>query len=813
MYCIKCGTKLNPEDKFCYKCGTKVVPVTVPVPGNESEQVVTKVEEVKADTGKPETSDRQALPLRRQDDTVTSLVAKFMQDQDPEAFEKIYQTESAKVYARARMMMGKDADAQDILQDVFLSVYTKIAGLKSPGAFEGWLMTLTRNACLNQLHKNGRVTQFAIAEDGTSYQEEELENPYLDFQPETTMEQKELAENLKQIMDTLPATQSICLQMREYDGLSYQEIADELSIPLSQVKNNIFHAKKKVKAEVIARKLYAAAPLAFFLWMLRQSTEVYACEASVTDAVWIGISSQTGSVAASGEPGGPASDPSAAGDTPFTPQESDVAAPASEPAPVTEAAPASEAAPVTEAAPVFEAAPVSRAATASKAAPASKFAGMSLGTKNLIAVVAAVLLIGTGAVATLGVMKIVNQDTNPAQLESESNDSEAADNAADTADDFATGADGSDQAAIAADSNQEQTDDDSEDEEAFVEPIDYWDKLTEDQRVRLYCLLCAIYDEQEANNHKTTTHNQTSGRQYSDPLAESTEDLAEITYSIMISPGFRKDFRYEQEYEGTYFDGSTYILDTYVGSKEDVDNLLKNTVDLTIMNPEGVVREGNTNLQYENNEYLAPVLDDWVNGCAGLLKIEQTGADEVMIYGVTGTGNEHFVCEEDYDPHKWHYYENEIDDYMTLKHSYSAKARINPDSPCGLTIMGIVYDDPESAAVAKEAGFDSADFGSGIEDSSVEDAEKTYFLLPNSNREPLKESDISDMTAQQLRLARNEIYARHGRKFQDEELQAYFDSQPWYAGFIEPEDFNENVLNDIERENAETLKKEEAKKK
>ncbi len=783
MYCIKCGTKLNPEDKFCFKCGTRVEPVI----------------------SKPKTSEQQAQVHRRQDDTITALVTRFMKDQDPDAFEKIYQAESSKVFARARMMMGNDADAQDTLQDVFLSVYTKIGGLKNAGAFEGWLMTLTRNACLNQLNKNGRVTQFAVAEDGTSYQEE-LENPYVDFQPETTMEQNELAENLKQIMDTLPAVQSICLQMREYDGLSYQEIADELSIPLSQVKNNIFHAKKKVKAEVIARKLYAAAPLAFFLWMLRQSTEVYACEASVADAVWTEISSQTGSVTASGEPGSPASDPSATGDTSFTPQENDVAAPASE------ATPVSEAAQVSEATPVSQAVPVSRAATASKAAIASKFAGLSLGTKILIVVVSAVLLIGTGAVATLGVMKIVNKDTNPAQLESESNDSEAADDAAGTADDSATGADGSNQTAVTADVSGEQTVDDSEDEEAF-EPIDYWDKLTEDQRVRLYCLLCAIYDEQEANNHKTTTHNQTSGRQYSDPLAESTEDLAEITYSIMIAPGFRKDFRYEQEYEGTYIDGSTYILDIYVGSKEDVDNLLKNTVDLTIMSPEGVVREGNTNLWYKNNEYWAPVLDDWVNGCAGLLKIEQTGADEVMIYGITGTGNEHYVCEEDYDPHKWHYYENEIDDYMTLKHSYSAKARINPDSPCGLTIMGIVYDDPESAAVAKEAGFDSADFGSGIEDSSAEDAEKTYFLLPNSNREPLKESDISDMTAQQLRLARNEIYARHGRKFQDQELQAYFNSQPWYAGFIEPEDFNENMLNDVERENAEILKKEEEKKK
>ncbi len=56
------------------------------------------------------------------------------------------------------------------------------------------------------------------------------------------------------------------------------------------------------------------------------------------------------------------------------------------------------------------------------------------------------------------------------------------------------------------------------------------------------------------------------------------------------------------------------------------------------------------------------------------------------------------------------------------------------------------------------------------------------------------------------RLAKNEIYARHGRKFKDEALQNFFNNRPWYNGTVEPDQFDESVLSDIERKNVEFLK-------
>lgn len=84
---------------------------------------------------------------------------------------------------------------------------------------------------------------------------------------------------------------------------------------------------------------------------------------------------------------------------------------------------------------------------------------------------------------------------------------------------------------------------------------------------------------------------------------------------------------------------------------------------------------------------------------------------------------------------------------------------------------------------------------------AVDTIGEPYILIENSSTSYLTDSDVNWMTPTQLRYAKNEIYARHGRKFKDKELQIWFDSQEWYDGYIEPEDFDESVLSEIEKEN------------
>mgnify|MGYP001352493178 CR=1 FL=1 len=81
------------------------------------------------------------------------------------------------------------------------------------------------------------------------------------------------------------------------------------------------------------------------------------------------------------------------------------------------------------------------------------------------------------------------------------------------------------------------------------------------------------------------------------------------------------------------------------------------------------------------------------------------------------------------------------------------------------------------------------------------------YLLPDSDKRRLTVADLAGLSLDQLRIARNEIFARHGRRFSDPELQAWFDARDWYA----PRD-GEPRLNAIETANVALIAAEEARR-
>ena len=81
-----------------------------------------------------------------------------------------------------------------------------------------------------------------------------------------------------------------------------------------------------------------------------------------------------------------------------------------------------------------------------------------------------------------------------------------------------------------------------------------------------------------------------------------------------------------------------------------------------------------------------------------------------------------------------------------------------------------------------------------------------YYILPYSSSSYLTWSDISYLSKDQLRYARNEIYARHGRMFNDKGLQNYFNAQQWYTPIYSPGQFKDSWLSKVERENIEFIK-------
>jgi len=99
----------------------------------------------------------------------------------------------------------------------------------------------------------------------------------------------------------------------------------------------------------------------------------------------------------------------------------------------------------------------------------------------------------------------------------------------------------------------------------------------------------------------------------------------------------------------------------------------------------------------------------------------------------------------------------------------------------------------------------SADFNNKTNTENTAISSNPEYILPTSNSAFLTNADLTGLTAEECRIARNELYARHGRMFTDETLQAYFESCSWYQGTIPAEEFDDSVLNEYEIANRDLL--------
>lgn len=96
----------------------------------------------------------------------------------------------------------------------------------------------------------------------------------------------------------------------------------------------------------------------------------------------------------------------------------------------------------------------------------------------------------------------------------------------------------------------------------------------------------------------------------------------------------------------------------------------------------------------------------------------------------------------------------------------------------------------------------------GFFDDDYEENESDFkgeYILPDSDSVYLELSDLQGLSAEECRIARNEIYARHGRIFRDNELQAYFEQFDWYEGMYDADEFDDSVLNDYEKANRDLI--------
>lgn len=173
--------------------------------------------------------------------------------------------------------------------------------------------------------------------------------------------------------------------------------------------------------------------------------------------------------------------------------------------------------------------------------------------------------------------------------------------------------------------------------------------------------------------------------------------------------------------------------------------------------------------------------------------------DEYMNHNVTSSYSSGMIADSGYDSDSYG-----SDSYNSYS-GYDNYSGYNNDS----SYYG-GYDD--------DYDYDDYDYDDYDDEDDYDDYDDEYdysseYILPDSDSRYYTMDELKGMTAEQCRLARNELYARHGRMFDDEELQSYFDSCSWYNGTIKPSDFKDlDYFNDYEIANRDLILKYEKKK-
>jgi RNA polymerase sigma-70 factor (ECF subfamily) len=153
------------------------------------------------------------------------------------------------VFTTAWRMLGNDAEAEDIAQEVFLKAYERFDQLRDNPSAAAWLRTSTRNRCLNHLGRFRRRWQL-FSQMTTPSQEDEIDFAAGIPAPDEREKNFMLADYrclLQSAMQRLPPAQRAALELFHYDDLSYSAIARKLGTSLAKVKRDIFRGREALR--------------------------------------------------------------------------------------------------------------------------------------------------------------------------------------------------------------------------------------------------------------------------------------------------------------------------------------------------------------------------------------------------------------------------------------------------------------------------------------------------------------------------------------------------------------------------------------
>ncbi len=168
---------------------------------------------------------------------------------DTDAFSLLVRRWERPIYGLSLRMLGRDEDARDVCQETFLAAFRNLRKFRGDAKFSSWLYRIALNACHTKLRKNSGAAEQSIDQEDDEGRKFELADDGAEFMPDR-LHRDQRATAVRRALQALPAEMRQVIVMKEYEELTFAEIAEILNVPVSTVKSRLYTGLQQMRARL-----------------------------------------------------------------------------------------------------------------------------------------------------------------------------------------------------------------------------------------------------------------------------------------------------------------------------------------------------------------------------------------------------------------------------------------------------------------------------------------------------------------------------------------------------------------------------------
>ncbi|MBA2605448.1 MAG: sigma-70 family RNA polymerase sigma factor [Acidobacteria bacterium] len=172
---------------------------------------------------------------------------------NPEAFGEIVKRWERKIFALCFGMLNREDEAKDAAQETFIAAFRNLKNFRGDAKVSSWLHRIAINQCLTTKRRTKSRSESFIDDDEN--QNEKIFVAPARISPSRTTEQNERLKFVRQAVQSLPSDLRQVIVMKEFEDMTFQEIADTLELPLSTVKSRLYTALKQLRMKLEKNQL------------------------------------------------------------------------------------------------------------------------------------------------------------------------------------------------------------------------------------------------------------------------------------------------------------------------------------------------------------------------------------------------------------------------------------------------------------------------------------------------------------------------------------------------------------------------------